>query len=799
MHPLLQRQIKRFIEEFETLPADYAALFDAVGESYEGADRDRTMIERSLDIASREMLEQNQVLAKELNARRAAESQLERVANYDEITGLATRSLACDRLKQAIAGAQRHGQEIAVLVLGLDHFKAVTDIFGHDIGNELLKIVGDRLVSCVRGSDTVGRLSRDEFIIILPELHGAPTEGNKQPETVAAKADPHLSEMLGRILSVVSETIILAERELHVTCSIGLSVYPQDGDSIETLIKNADAAMGSAKQAGRNNFKFYTSELSVRIEERLAMQGQLRLALEREEFVLHYQPQVDLCDGRIVGMEGLVRWNHPERGQVQPAEFIGLAEESGLIVPIGAWVIRTACAQAKAWQDAGCGKFRMAVNLSVRQFAQADLVEYIAAVLQETGLDAQSLEIELTESSVMTDVERSIDILHRFKALGLHMSIDDFGTGYSSLSYLKRFPIDVLKIDQSFVRDIETADDAAIVKAIISMAHSLGMRVIAEGVETESQCDFLRLNMCDEIQGYLFSKPTDAARMGEMLQQDLRLPSKLLRFEKPPRTLLLVDDESNILNSLKRLLRGGHFKILTAGSGQAGLDIMAQQAVDVIVSDQRMPGMTGVEFLGIAKNLYPDTVRIVLSGYTELHSVTDAVNQGAIYKFLTKPWDDEQLKGHIEEAFRRKEMADENRRLNLEVSTANQELAAANRKLEALVKMKQQQIARDEISLDIVREALRQIPLAVIGVDDDDLAVFANDAAQSLFDETASILGSDIKQLIPDLNHATDSSGNQPCMVEVGGSFYEVISRRMGHASRSRGKLMTLSPVGVKT
>jgi diguanylate cyclase (GGDEF)-like protein len=799
MHPLLRRQIKRFIGEFETLPADYAALFDAVGESYEGADRDRAMIERSLDIASREMLEQNQVLAKELNARRAAESQLERVANFDEITGLANRSLACDRLKQAIAGAQRHGQEIAVLVLGLDHFKAVTDIFGHETGNELLKIVGDRLVSCVRGSDTVGRLSRDEFIIILPELHGAPTEGNKQPDSAAARADPHLSEMLGRILSVVSETIVLAERELHVTCSIGLSLYPLDGDSIETLIKNADAAMGSAKQAGRNNFKFYTSELSVRIEERLAMQGQLRLALEREEFVLHYQPQVDLCDGRIVGMEALVRWNHPERGQVQPAEFIGLAEESGLIVPIGAWVIRTACAQAKAWQDAGCGKFRIAVNLSMRQFAQADLVEYIAAVLQETGLDAQSLEIELTESSVMTDVERSIDILHRFKALGLHMSIDDFGTGYSSLSYLKRFPIDVLKIDQSFVRDIETADDAAIVKAIISMAHSLGMRVIAEGVETESQCDFLRLNMCDEIQGYLFSKPTDAARMGEMLQQDLRLPSKLLRFEKPPRTLLLVDDESNILNSLKRLLRGGHFKILTAGSGQAGLDIMAQQAVDVIVSDQRMPGMTGVEFLGIAKNLYPDTVRIVLSGYTELHSVTDAVNQGAIYKFLTKPWDDEQLKGHIEEAFRRKEMADENRRLNLEVSTANQELAAANRKLEALVKMKQQQIARDEISLDIVREALRQIPLAVIGVDDDDMAVFANDAAQSLFDKTASILGSDIKQLIPDLNHATDSSGNQPCMVEVGGSFYEVISRRMGHASRSRGKLMTLSPVGVKT
>jgi YesN/AraC family two-component response regulator len=237
---------------------------------------------------------------------------------------------------------------------------------------------------------------------------------------------------------------------------------------------------------------------------------------------------------------------------------------------------------------------------------------------------------------------------------------------------------------------------------------------------------------------------------------------------------------------------------LTANSGQGGLDILTQQPVDVIVSDQRMPGMTGVEFLGIAKNLYPDTVRIVLSGYTELHSVTDAVNQGAIYKFLTKPWDDEQLKGHIDEAFRRKEMADENRRLNLEVSTANQELAAANRKLEALVKMKQQQITRDEISLDIVREALRQIPMAVIGVDDDDMTVFANDAAQTLFDKTVSILGSDIKQLIPDLIHASDGGGSQPCMVEVGGCFYEVISRRMGHASQSRGKLMTLSPIGAK-
>lgn len=781
------------------MPTAYAALLEAVSTSYQQADNDRAMIERSLDIASKEMLEQNRVLARELNARRAAESQLEHVTSYDEITGLANRTLSSDRLQHAIATAQRHDQEIAVLVLGLDHFKAVNDIFGHKVGNELLKIVGERLLSCVRGSDTVGRLNNDEFIVVLPDLRDPLIDGGKRTGATAGGCDPHLLEILQRILKAVAETVVLMGRELQVTCSIGISLYPQDGDAVDSLIKNADAAMGSAKQLGRNNFQFYTSDLSAKIETRLAMQSQLRLALEREEFVLHYQPQVDLCSGCIVGMEALVRWNHPELGLIPPSRFIGLAEETSLIVPIGAWVIRTACAQAKAWQNEGRQKFRMAVNLSVRQFAQPDLVEYIATTLEETGLDPGFLEIELTESLVMTDVERSIEILHGLKSLGLHISIDDFGTGYSSLAYLKRFPINVLKIDQSFVRDIESADDAAIVKAIISMAHSLGVRVIAEGVETESQCDFLRLNMCDEIQGYLFCKPLVAEEIGAVLQEDRRLPSNLLRFEKPPRTLLLVDDESNIINALKRLLRGKNFEILTADSGQAGLDILAQHPVDVIVSDQRMPGMTGVEFLGIAKDLYPDTVRIVLSGYTELHSVTDAVNQGAIYKFLTKPWDDDQLRGHIDEAFRRKEMADENRRLNLEVSTANQELAMANRQLEALVKTKQQQIARDEISLDIVREALRQVPLAVIGVDDDDMTVFANDAAQILFDKSASILGSDVKHLIPDLLHAPDGSGNQPCTVEVGGAFYEVISRRMGHASQSRGKLMTLSPIGAKT
>jgi EAL domain-containing protein (putative c-di-GMP-specific phosphodiesterase class I)/FixJ family two-component response regulator len=368
---------------------------------------------------------------------------------------------------------------------------------------------------------------------------------------------------------------------------------------------------------------------------------------------------------------------------VPPGQFIGLAEETGLIVPIGAWVIRTACAQSKAWERQGLGSFRMAVNVSVRQFAQPDLVEYIAAVLAETGLEPQSLEIELTESLVMNDVDRSIDILQRLKAIGLQMSIDDFGTGYSSLAYLKRFPIDLLKIDQAFVRDIETSsDDAAIVKTIISMAHSLGIRVIAEGVETEAQCNFLRLNMCDEIQGYFFSRPVDAARIGELLAQDQRLADHLLRFKRTKRSLLLVDDEPSVAHALKRLLRRENLQILIADGGQAGLDILAQHPVDVIISDQRMPGMTGVEFLKIAKNRYPDAIRIVLSGDSEMRSVTEAVNDGAIYKFLSKPWSDQQLCDCIEEAFLHKEMADDNRQLQMEILATNQKLAAANRELE---------------------------------------------------------------------------------------------------------------------
>ena len=697
MHRLLLRQIKRHFGKAEDLPVEIAPLLGEVSTFYYQADDDRAMIERSLEIASQEMLEQNRALTAELDARRVAESQVTRLINFDELTGLAKRNLLMDRLTQAIAGAQRQMQKVTVIVLGLDHFKTIDDSLGHCVGNDLLKIIGGRLSACIRDSDTVARLGGDEFAIVLTGSQEVGSNPNRSSAVLGDEIDAHLIELLQRLLKSVSDTVVLADRDLQVTCSIGVSQFPQDGDDSEVLLRAAGAAMGNAKQTGRNKFQFFKPEQSAKIEARLAMQGHLRLAIERQEFVLHFQPQVDLHSGCVVGVEALIRWNHPELGLVTPMNFIGVAEETGLIVPIGAWVIRAACEQSMAWRREGRGKIRMAVNLSVRQFAQPDLVEYIASVLAETALEPECLEIELTESLVMDDVEQSVGILHRLKTLGLQMSIDDFGTGYSSLAYLTRLPIDLLKIDQSFVRESDSADGVAIIKAIISMAHSLGIRVIAEGVETEAQCDLLRLNNCDEIQGYLFSKPMEAEKIGVLLMENKRLPDKLLRIDKPKRTLLLVDDEPNTTSALKRIFRHTDLQILTANSGPAGLDVLANHPVDVIVSDQQMPGLSGIEFLKTVKDLYPDTIRIEMSAATQLHSVTETVNEGVAYKCLNKPWNEDELRNSIEEAFRRKEFADENLRLNFEMQTSNQKLAEVNRKLSELLRLKEQQLT-DELS-----------------------------------------------------------------------------------------------------
>jgi diguanylate cyclase (GGDEF)-like protein/PAS domain S-box-containing protein len=446
----------------------------------------------------------------DLSERKAAEKRIHYLAHYDELTGLPNRNLLRDRLVQTIAHADRYREPIWVVSVDLDRVKYISDTLGQESGDMLLKTVAERMQWTVRDIDTLARISGDKFVLILAD---------------------NFDENLGvgvfqRILNVVAQPLAVKGNELVLSCSIGVAVYPTDGEDAETLLKHADIAGHRAKEIGRNNFQFYTSAMNDRALERLRLEGDLRDAVEREEFVLHYQPQVDLRTGHIIGMEALIRWEHPELGMVPPAKFIGLAEETGLIVPIGKWVIRTACAQNKAWQQAGLGNLRMAVNLSAIQFGQHDFVQSIAAVLEETGLEPQHLEIELTESLVMTEVEHAIEILRALKALGVQLSIDDFGTGYSSLSYLKRFPIDVLKIDQSFVRDMmDHPEDAAIVASIISLAHSLKLHVVAEGVETADQLSSLQRQGCDAMQGYFFSRPVAARAFETLLRDGTCLPN----------------------------------------------------------------------------------------------------------------------------------------------------------------------------------------------------------------------------------------------------------------------------------
>lgn len=444
------------------------------------------------------------VAINDITATKRYQAELEFQANRDTLTGLANRNLLHDRLRQASAYATRYGHPVWLLFMNLDRFKFVNDTLGHRAGDELLKVVAERLRNAVRETDTIARMSADEFVLILPE-----------------RTEEHLSPVLvQRIMDTVAQPIVIEGYEFVMGSSIGIAVCPSDGVDADTLIKHAGIAMYRAKETGRNNFQFFTPAMNDHAMERLRIENDLRSALEREEFFLHYQPQVDLATGRVLGMEVLIRWQHPVLGMVPPDRFIELAEEIGLIVPIGAWVLRTACRQCVAWQRAGLGQLRVAVNLSPFQFYQEDLVHTVNGVLAESGLAPHLLELELTESMMMNDIEHAVCILRDLKSIGVHLSIDDFGTGYSSLSYLKRFPIDLLKIDQSFVRDITIdPDDEAIVLSIISLAHSLRLKVIAEGVETEAQLAYLKRHGCDYMQGYYFSRPLPAQAFEQLLRQ----------------------------------------------------------------------------------------------------------------------------------------------------------------------------------------------------------------------------------------------------------------------------------------
>lgn len=561
-------------------------------------------------------------------------------AGHDALTGLPNRNLLIDRLQQAVSYAERYERQVAVAYIDLDKFKFINDNLGHEAGDQLLVEVARRLLDCVRESDTVSRLGGDEFVVVLYDQ---------------ANEDVTLHAMQ-RILQSIAEPIFINGGEIKTTCSIGFSFYPQDGLDVETLLKNADTAMYRAKELGRNNFQFFTDALTVRINERVALEQSLRGALERDEFMLHYQPKVDLRSGKVVGLEALIRWNHPTLGVVPPMRFIPLAEEIGLMHQIGLWVMRTACHQQRKWQQDGVAALPIAINISSLQFLQKDFSGLVKTVLDEAGISPECLALEISETLSMQDPQSTIRVLRELRDLGVRLVVDDFGTGYTNLNFLKQFPLDNIKLHQSFVCDIErNPEDLAISDAVISMAHSLRLRVTAEGVESGSQLALLADRGCDEIQGNYFSAAVSGEQCAELLRDQRSLPMERLGRKRATRTLLLVDDEPNVLAAIARTVNAQGYHILKAHNALAAFDLLATNEVGVVVCDQRMPRMTGIELFSRVRQMYPQTVRIILSGYADVGVVTDAINLGAVYKFLNKPWDQAELCKIIDGAFEKYE------------------------------------------------------------------------------------------------------------------------------------------------
>ena len=709
------------------------------------------------------------VCVDDLRERHAAEHRIQQLLRFDDLTGLPNRQWLFESLGATLQTSER----TAVLLLELDRFKRINDAFGPHVGDAVLREAAQRIVATVRSVDLVARRDGDEFVIVVPA------------------APPVALQTAQALLDTIARPMMIEGREIYLTCSIGIASAPGDGDGAAMLLRSADAALHQAKLLGRNQVHIYAGTRHDDDPERLMLETALRHALRDEQLELHYQPQLDLMNGHIVGVEALLRWEHPTLGAIAPDRFIPIAEETGLIVAIGDWVLRRAVEQAAAWQRAGLPPVRMAVNLSARQLMQPDLARRIEGLFAASGLDPRLFGVEVTESMLISNFDQAVQHLRTLRALGVEVSLDDFGTGYSSLSYLRRLPVDVVKIDRSLVPDVTApAEDVSITRAIITMAHRLQMKVLAEGVESEGQAALLAANECDQMQGYWFSAALPAPAVESMLREGRQIAPTLLGRRSRQRTLLLVDDEENIVAALRRLLRAEDWKLISATSAEQALEQMARHEVDVVLSDQRMPGMTGVELLRRAKELYPETIRLVLSGYTELQSITDAINEGAIYKFLAKPWDDEQLRAHLREAFAMKEMADQNRLLAREVQAANRDLADLNQRLEALLGAQREKSEREVGSREAAQELLDAVPVPVFGIDDEGLLAFVNAPALALCGLDGDLLGRPATEHLPKaLQPVLDDI---PMLVTLAKRRWWALSRTL--SGKARGRLLVLLP-----
>lgn len=574
-------------------------------------------------------------VAHEITERKQREAEMAHQATHDSLTGLANRTLLVDRLGQALLHAERNGQRVAVIDFDIDAFRIVNEELSFSVGDALLKTVAQRISDSIRAGDTVSRVYGDEFMVVLSQ----------------AEDFEWIESAVKRIERAIGAPWQYEGEQINITASAGISVYPDSGSSVNELIRNAEAAMHRAKDLGKNRLEFAINGSATIVSQRLEEQRALKNAIENNEFVLFLQPKVALQSGQIVGAESLIRWQHPKYGLVSPTTFIPLAEQCGLIGPIGDWVMQEACRIMALWQADGITAVPLAVNLSAQQLHDAYLTQRFSDFMSAVGVSPKLIDFEVTETTLLRDRERARRALYALREAGSHLALDDFGTGYSSLTFLRDFPVGTLKLDRSFVSDVNSDVNAAtIARTVIGMARSLQMRVVAEGVETAAQLQFLHRYRCDEMQGYLFSKPLPAVEFRKLLDTSHRLDLASHGVQHL-RTLLILDDEESMLSALRRTFRRDGYRLLFANNAGEALALMAGNDVQVIIAEQRLKGVSGIDFLKQIKTLYPETIRIILSGYTELSAVVNAVNQGAVYKFLTKPWNDDELREQIRDVF----------------------------------------------------------------------------------------------------------------------------------------------------
>jgi diguanylate cyclase (GGDEF)-like protein/PAS domain S-box-containing protein len=593
-----------------------------------------------VEVSSTPILDQGElqgavVMVTDISERARYMAQIERKSNFDDLTGLPNRNLLNDRMRQAIDRMRQAKQLLAILVINLNHFRNIIDSLGHSVGDQVLQTVAGRLADLEGETDTLARAGGDEFVWAIEILN----------EDQAAMTARNALEKLG-------EPMGIAGREVFISASIGISIYPRDGEDGDTLLKNATTAMHRAKVMVDQRYNFYTTEMNARSLERLDMENALRRALDHEELVLFYQPQVDLKTGEIIGAETLVRWRHPQRGMVPPGEFVPLAEVTGMIVPIGEWVLRTACNQNRKWQQAGLRPITVAVNISARQLDAYDIAWLADEILTETGLDPCYLELELTESMIMSDPDAFIKSTRRLKEMGASLSVDDFGTGYSSLNHLRRFAVNRLKIDQSFVREItHDPNAAAITLAIMALARSMKMYTIAEGVENAAQVAFLRRQGCDEIQGYYVSRPVPAEEFEVLLRERRRLELPTTQHN-PDNLLVVVGGAPDLLKCLHQIHCNADNALISAESCIDGMNLLASHDAGVVVADTRGSQTNAVDFLSKVKEMYPEAVRIAVVHEKDLAAVSETLKAGEAHIFVTHPWEMDMLQDTIDTAFR---------------------------------------------------------------------------------------------------------------------------------------------------